>query len=124
MAVDGELDILQPGQQVATVVDPDQRLQPADRGVGEVTGGEGGRGAVQAAVGVDHDHDRVLAVVVVAEAAVGVVERRRLALPGVRLVAAVNEEVGIVDRGEDLRRAVVGAVVDDDDRRRARSSRG
>jgi len=50
-----------------------------------------------------------------AQGAIGVVQRRRLALLGVRLLAAQHEQVRVVDRGEDVRGAVLGAVVDDDD---------
>ena len=61
-AVDGELDVLQPGQQVVAVVDVDQRLHAADRGVREVPRGKRGRVWPQAAVGVDDGDDRLLAI--------------------------------------------------------------
>ena len=116
-SVDGELDVLHLRQKAGAVVDAYERLDAADLRILEVRGDEVRRGRRDAPVGIHDDDDDALAVdtgEALPDAVICGVERLSLAFPGIGQVAPENVEVRRGESRENLRRRIVGAIVDHD----------
>ena len=116
---DDELHVLHARQERAVpVVDPDADLDGAHVGIGEGDPGLRDRLRVEAAVGVhDADHHVSGRALEVALAHQGerVVERLPLALPGIRGHPPHDVDPGVADGVDEVGRAVLRSVVDDED---------